>query len=651
MNFICEKCKQKYHVADEKLQGRAVTRFRCKKCDHIIELEAPTQTALGGSSSATSSSAPASVRPATMAVPAVRSGAPVKARPATTSGPAFGTTPARAATLATPAARSAASSNLSARPTPGDRGWYAGIRDVPVGPLTRAELGARVQSGDVAADTLVWREGLDDWRPLQNIAELSDLLRPAPAASGPAEAARPGSSANAAARNSRPAVVDDDEEATRVSGLDPSLAGIMGKRPRPDKPEAPKPAGAALSPLARTSAPRPPAAPDRRDLSPTPARAPEPASAVTSAPPAAVTSAPPAAVTSAPPSAVTSTPPVARAPGGESSTASKRPAAEVSSSEKRPTGEPSTSEKRPTGEPSSSEKRPGSEPSFSEKRPEDELLDELFAKPAKANSGPSQRPPVESSPLFTPPSSPVAPPPSAPPSTPPPPTVLAAPTLPDPSPLATPPVPSLAPLLGPAPTPAPPPPVAAPPVVAPAPPPAPRALPPVVWLMMAGVLVAGLLGGLYIGRMNAPRPEATPAPPRPALPAPVPQLAGPDAGADVAVAAPRGEAPPGAAVQQTAMALAPASTRADALVRAFQESNLARTCWQSTVAQRPDLAATSVTIDLHADARGRLASLDVAQSPDPRFDACLRGRLGTVAAIGDGEAVDARATVSLAVAP
>ena len=40
MNFLCDKCKQKYHVADEKLRGRAVTRFRCKKCDHIIELQA-----------------------------------------------------------------------------------------------------------------------------------------------------------------------------------------------------------------------------------------------------------------------------------------------------------------------------------------------------------------------------------------------------------------------------------------------------------------------------------------------------------------------------------------------------------------------------------------------------------------------------------
>lgn len=206
--------------------------------------------------------------------------------------------------------------------------------------------------------------------------------------------------------------------------------------------------------------------------------------------------------------------------------------------------------------------------------------------------------------------------------------------------------PALAPLLGPTPD------LMAPPVVplpaTPPPPTAPRSLPAAVWLMMVGVLVAGLLGGLYIGRMNAPRPEATPAP-QPPPPVPTPQLV--DAGVDVAIAAPRGEAPAGEAVQQTALALAPSSPRAAALVRAFEESHIAQTCWQSTVALRPELQATAVTIDLRADARGRLASLDVGQSPDARFDACLRGRLDAVASIGDGDTVDARASVSLTVHP
>ena len=142
---------------------------------------------------------------------------------------------------------------LSNRPGAPDRGWYAGIRDVPVGPLTRSELGARVQSGDVTVDTLVWREGLDDWRPLQQVTELADLLRPAaPATTGGAEVA----ARSSATRSARPSILDDeDDEATRVAGLDPSLAGIMarsargaGDKPEPEKPRAPV---SSLSPLAR----------------------------------------------------------------------------------------------------------------------------------------------------------------------------------------------------------------------------------------------------------------------------------------------------------------------------------------------------------------------------------------------------------------
>lgn len=41
---------------------------------------------------------------------------------------------------------------------------------------------------------------------------------------------------------------------------------------------------------------------------------------------------------------------------------------------------------------------------------------------------------------------------------------------------------------------------------------APRGLTPAMWLMMVGVLIVGLLGGLFLGRMNQP-PPAPPAPP------------------------------------------------------------------------------------------------------------------------------------------
>lgn len=284
MNFLCDKCKQKYHVADEKIRGRAVTRFRCKKCENIIELVNPnaapgdappgtTQDSVSGILMMNDPAAPGPSltggpvrRPSTMTTPAVRVGASAtasssasagagpsaattrpappattKPRPTTATGPSFGA-------VTSPTGRPVTSGNAARGPTlsgaprtsgsmTGDNGWYAGIRDLPVGPLTRKELANRVQNGDVTPETLVWREGLDDWRALRNVAELADLLRVAqqrangspPPSSTPARAtpARPGP----LGRHSRPEL-DEDEEATRVAGVDPILAAAI---PRPSK--------------------------------------------------------------------------------------------------------------------------------------------------------------------------------------------------------------------------------------------------------------------------------------------------------------------------------------------------------------------------------------------------------------------------------
>lgn len=55
--------------------------------------------------------------------------------------------------------------------------WWAAIRDTPTGPMTREEIDDHIKAGDVDAESLVWREGQDDWRPLRDVHALSDLLR------------------------------------------------------------------------------------------------------------------------------------------------------------------------------------------------------------------------------------------------------------------------------------------------------------------------------------------------------------------------------------------------------------------------------------------------------------------------------------------
>ncbi|MFT3761539.1 MAG: RDD family protein [Pseudoxanthomonas sp.] len=70
--------------------------------------------------------------------------------------------------------------------------WYYADRSRQrQGPIEAAELAALFRSGQVAPDTLVWREGLTQWQALGDFAGELGLLddAPAPAASPPADAA------------------------------------------------------------------------------------------------------------------------------------------------------------------------------------------------------------------------------------------------------------------------------------------------------------------------------------------------------------------------------------------------------------------------------------------------------------------------------
>src|SRR3954471_23575369 len=41
MKFLCDQCKAKYQIADEKVQGKTL-RMKCRKCGHVIEIRAIT---------------------------------------------------------------------------------------------------------------------------------------------------------------------------------------------------------------------------------------------------------------------------------------------------------------------------------------------------------------------------------------------------------------------------------------------------------------------------------------------------------------------------------------------------------------------------------------------------------------------------------
>jgi predicted Zn finger-like uncharacterized protein len=228
MKFLCPSCKTKYQIADEKVSGRAV-RMKCRKCGFVIPISevppAPPTVAPPGAIDALPPvpkaplppkgleppppSRPAS-KPAAVPIPKpvptpaprpTRAGTPAVLATTKGIGPASKTPFGKGGLTGIPSsdlmsafedadeqptaivsggALAAAFGALVAAPQqtkpPGDAmpadEWYVGINDVSVGPIRLAELRAKAASGAVQPESLVWRDGLEDWRPLKTFPEL-----------------------------------------------------------------------------------------------------------------------------------------------------------------------------------------------------------------------------------------------------------------------------------------------------------------------------------------------------------------------------------------------------------------------------------------------------------------------------------------------
>jgi predicted Zn finger-like uncharacterized protein len=204
MRFLCEQCKAKYQIADEKVAGKTV-RMKCRKCGHLIEVKAEvTETSVA-------SKAPPPPEPGSAEDDATRVGMDVNAMMMKLSpGPAAPTKPQapRPGAPAAPRPTGLATSLASQKPAPKPAAppkqesalagafqknvakddaamleistsseWYVAINGVPVGPVRISELRRKASTGAVNADSLVWQEGMEEWRPLQTIPELVAILQ------------------------------------------------------------------------------------------------------------------------------------------------------------------------------------------------------------------------------------------------------------------------------------------------------------------------------------------------------------------------------------------------------------------------------------------------------------------------------------------
>jgi predicted Zn finger-like uncharacterized protein len=194
VKFLCEQCKAKYQIADEKVAGKTV-RMKCRKCGHLIEVRAAvteTSTAAPPPHPERQSGLPAPVRPHRSSSGGMAAAQPAENRPRGTplaTGFALGTKTAprheRSGGALEGAFKNAVQredegsapfdmSDLS----PSDE-WYVAINGVPVGPIRVAEVRRKAALGAVTEDSLVWQEGLDEWRPLRLCPELAASVREA----------------------------------------------------------------------------------------------------------------------------------------------------------------------------------------------------------------------------------------------------------------------------------------------------------------------------------------------------------------------------------------------------------------------------------------------------------------------------------------
>ena len=69
----------------------------------------------------------------------------------------------------------AEASGTEAPSMPADE-WFVGINGVPVGPIRLSELRSKAASGSVDRESLVWRDGFEDWRALKTFPELVAIV-------------------------------------------------------------------------------------------------------------------------------------------------------------------------------------------------------------------------------------------------------------------------------------------------------------------------------------------------------------------------------------------------------------------------------------------------------------------------------------------
>jgi predicted Zn finger-like uncharacterized protein len=237
LKFLCDNCKAKYQIADEKVAGKTV-RMKCRKCGHQIEVRAAdTETSVStsppGAPGASGSEAPRPMAKSSLAtsLSAAKPRAPMGQAQAPASSALAG---AFQRTVQDPSQSVPYGQQQSGSPielSVTDE-WYVAINGVPVGPVRISELRRKAASGAVTEDSLCWQEGLEEWRPVRSIPELAAIVREAAQGNRPSLVSPPVNEGRASSPPRAPA--PQAPQAQR-----PSSPTTPSRSPEPPRPAAP----------------------------------------------------------------------------------------------------------------------------------------------------------------------------------------------------------------------------------------------------------------------------------------------------------------------------------------------------------------------------------------------------------------------------
>jgi len=232
MKFLCPSCKAKYQIADEKILGRTL-KMTCRRCNTAI-------TVRGDLPGAGDAEAVAELDPGAAAKPAAASpaGPTPSARPHAQPGATAAALAAGGGSALGADFRKQGLAPVEAKTATIEQ-WHVAINEVPVGPMRREEVSRKMATGAVTAESLAWREGFDDWRPVRDIPELAALLRKPEAAAPPR--GLPAPRGGAAARPAPMAAPAAGRPAPRAAV--PASAGALGASAK----------GASAAPSARSN--------------------------------------------------------------------------------------------------------------------------------------------------------------------------------------------------------------------------------------------------------------------------------------------------------------------------------------------------------------------------------------------------------------